>query len=129
MAMHTFVLKFPGQVPLNCWLLGATGMRTLQGLYHSIPLSERIPTHPLPTLSEPLVEMLSKPLYLSSPGKYFQIVGYWVLQAYGHSETYTIRFPSARGIQPTLLGHFRPAGLRVIHTFVLLFSGPVLSNC
>jgi len=73
--------------------------------------------------------MLSKRLYLSSPGKYFQIVGYWVLQACGHSETYTIRDASARGIQHILSGHCPTAGLKGIHTFVLLFSRQVLSNC
>ena len=38
-------------------------------------------------------------MYLSSPGKYFQIVRYCVLQACGRFETYIIRFPSARGLQ------------------------------
>jgi len=38
-----------------------------------------------------VVEMLSKPLYLSSPGKYFQIVRYWVLQACGHCPTAALR--------------------------------------
>jgi len=52
MAMHTFVLEFPGQVRSNCWLLSATGMRTLQDLYHSIPLAERIPMRPLLTLAD-----------------------------------------------------------------------------
>jgi len=54
------------------------------------------------TLSDavrPLVEGLSIHLYLSSPDKYFQIVGYCVLQAGGHFETYTIQFPSASGLQ------------------------------
>jgi len=54
---------------------------------------------PCPDAVRPLVEMLSKPLYLSSPGKYFQIVGYWVLQAWGRFEAYTIRFPSASRLQ------------------------------
>ena len=159
--MHTFVDEFPGQVLSHCWLLGATGMRTLRGLYHSIPLGERTPMRPFPTPADicplrylplhpadlyshadtskpipfdsprpadsngpcpnavrPLVEWLCLPLYLSSPGKHFSIVGYWVLQACERFEAYTIQFPLPRGIQRTLSGHYPTAGLRVIHTFV-----------
>jgi len=47
----------------------------------------------------PLVEGLSILLYFSSPSQYFQIVGYWVLQACGHLETYTIRSPLASRLQ------------------------------
>jgi len=72
--------------------------------------------------------MLSKPLYLSSPGKYFLIGGYWVLQACGHLETYTIRFPSTGGFQRTLSRRCPTAGYNVIKTFVLEFPGQVLSN-
>ena len=52
MAMHTFVPVFPGQLLSNCWLLGATGMWTLRGLYHSIPLAEGNPTHSFRTLTD-----------------------------------------------------------------------------
>ena len=52
-----------------------------------------------PDAVRPLVEGLSILLYFSSPGKYFQTVGYWVLSACGHLYTYTIRFPSASGLQ------------------------------
>ena len=140
--MHTFVHEFPGEVLSHCWLLGATGMRTLQALYHSNPFAERTPMRPFPTLVDicplrylplhpaelyshadsskpipsdsppladsngpcpdavrPLVEWLCIPLYLSSSGKYFQIVGYWVLQACGRFEAYTMRFPSTSGLQ------------------------------
>jgi len=142
MAMHTFVHEFPGQGLLHCWLLGATGMRTLRGLYHSIRLGERTPMRPFPTLADicplrylplhpadlyshadtskpisfdsprpadsngpcpdavrPQVEWLCILLYLSSPGGYFQIVGYWVLQACGLFGAYTIRFRSTSGPQ------------------------------
>jgi len=54
---------------------------------------------PCPDAVRPLVAGLSILLYLSSPGKYLQIVGYWVLQACGRFETYTIRSPSASGVQ------------------------------
>ena len=205
-------------------LLTSIAMHTLRNLYHSIPLDWRIPTHPVPMLSDrwlkgypnlctwvpqvstfkllatecyrhadtlrpisfnsprraefnalcpdtvrPLVEGLSILLYFSSPSKCFQIVGCWVLQACEHLETYTIWFASANGLQwgPSRLwltsAHwgiclFHPAdiysyvdalratlfnsprwgesnalcptaSLRVIHTFVLEFSGQVLSNC
>jgi len=73
--------------------------------------------------------MLSKPLYLSYPGKYFQIVVYWVLQACGRFETYTIRFPSPSGFQRTLSRRCPTACRNVIQTFVLEFPGQVLSNC
>jgi len=46
-----------------------------------------------------MAESLCILLYLSSLGKYFQIVGYWVLQACECFEAYTIRFPSASGLQ------------------------------
>jgi len=46
------VLEFPGHVLSNCWLLSATGMRTLRDLYHLIPLAERNSTHSVPTLSD-----------------------------------------------------------------------------
>jgi len=52
MGMHTFLLVFPGQVLSNCWLLDATGMRTLRGLYHSISCSERTAMRPFPTLTD-----------------------------------------------------------------------------
>ena len=117
-------------------------MRTLRGLYHSIPVAEQTAVRPFPTLADicplrylplhpadlyshpdtskplpfdspgpadsngpcpdavrPLVESLCIHLYLSSPGKYFQIVGYWVLQACGRFEAYIIRFPSTSGLQ------------------------------
>ena len=47
----------------------------------------------------PLVEGLSKHLDLSSTGKYFQNVRYWVLQACGRFKTYTIEFHSASGLR------------------------------
>jgi len=52
-----------------------------------------------PDAVRPLAEWLYILLYLCSPRKYFQIVGYWVLQACGRFEAYTIRFPSASGLQ------------------------------
>jgi len=33
-------------------LLTSIAMRTLRNLYHSIPLDRRVPTHPVPTLSD-----------------------------------------------------------------------------
>ena len=54
---------------------------------------------PCPDAVRPLAKWLYILLYLSSPGKYFPIVGYWVLQACGRFEAYTIRFPSASGLQ------------------------------
>jgi len=124
----------PGEVSAFFFVLTSIAMRTLRDLYHSIPLDRRIPTHPVPTMSDrwlkcypnlftcvprestfkllatgcyrhadasrpipfdsprradsnapcpddvrPLVEMLSKVLYLSSRGMYFQIGGYSVL--------------------------------------------------
>ena len=174
----------PSEVTAFFILLTSIAMRTLQTLYHLIPLDRRIPTHPVPTLSNrllkcyrnlctwvplastfkllatgcyrhadasrpipfdsprradsnppcpddvrPLVEMLFKPLYLSSLGKYFQIGGHWVLQACGRFEVYTIRFPSVSGFQRTLSWRCPTAGWNVIQTFVLEFPGQVLSNC
>jgi len=52
-----------------------------------------------PDAVRPLAEWLCILSCLSSPGQYFQIVGYWVLQACGCFETYTIRFPSVSGSQ------------------------------
>jgi len=52
-----------------------------------------------PDAVRPLAEGLSILLYFSSPGKYFQIVGYWGLQPCGHFETYTNKFPSASGLE------------------------------
>ena len=40
----------PGEVSAFVCLLTAIAMRTLQNLYHSIPLSERTPMRPFPTL-------------------------------------------------------------------------------
>jgi len=45
-----------------------------------------------------MVEGLSILLYLGSMAKYVHIVGYWVLQACGRFEAYTIRFPWASGL-------------------------------
>jgi len=51
--IQTFVLEFPGQLEVlsNCRLLGATGIRPLRDLYHSIPLGEGNPTHSVQSLS------------------------------------------------------------------------------
>jgi len=54
---------------------------------------------PCPDDVRPLAVELSKHLYMCSPGKYFQIVDYWVLQSCRSCETYTIRFPMASGLQ------------------------------
>ena len=74
---------------------------------------------PCPDAVWPMVEGLSKHSYLSSPGQSFQIVGYWVLQACGDFETYTIQFPSASGIQRTLSRRCLMTGWSVIYSFVL----------
>jgi len=84
---------------------------------------------PCPDAVRPLVVELSKHLYLSSPRKYIQIVGYWVLQACGRFETYTIRFPSTGGFQRTLSRCCPTAGWMVMHTFVHEFPEQVLSHC
>jgi len=42
----------PAEVSPFFILLTSIAMRTLQSLYHSIPLDRRIPTHPVPTLSD-----------------------------------------------------------------------------
>jgi len=42
----------PGEVSALFFLLTSIAMRTLRTLYHSIPLDRRIPTHPVPTLSD-----------------------------------------------------------------------------
>ena len=144
----------PTEISAFSFLLTCIAMRTLQNLHHSIPLNRRVPMHTVPMLSLrwvkgypyfctwvpwvctfkllatecyrhvdtlrpilfnsphraesnalchdaiwPLVEGLSILLYFSSPVIYFQIVGYWVLQACGHFETYTIQFPLAGGLQ------------------------------
>ena len=41
----------PAKVSAFFSLLTSIAMRTLRNLYHSIPLAKRIPTHPVPTLS------------------------------------------------------------------------------
>jgi len=41
----------PGEVAAFFFLLTSIAMRTLRDLYHSIPLVQGIPTHPVPTLS------------------------------------------------------------------------------
>jgi len=144
----------PAEVSPFFSLLTSIAMGTLQNLYHLIPLNRRIPTHPVPMLSNRwlkgypylctlvlrastfkllatecyrnadtsrpipfnfprrgesnalcpdagrrLVAGLSILLYFSSLGKYFQIFGYWVLQACGYFETYTIQFRWASGLQ------------------------------
>ena len=40
----------PGEVFAFCFLLTSIAMRTLRDLYHSIPLAERTPMRPFPTL-------------------------------------------------------------------------------
>jgi len=42
----------PSDVSAFLILLTSTAMRTLWNLYHSIPLDRRIPTHPVPTMSD-----------------------------------------------------------------------------
>jgi len=42
----------PGEVSAFFILLTFIAMRRLRSLYHSIPLDRRIPTHPVPTLSD-----------------------------------------------------------------------------
>jgi len=42
----------PGEVSAFFFLLTSIAMRTLQDLYHSIPHDQRIPTHPVPILSD-----------------------------------------------------------------------------
>ena len=42
----------PAEVSAFFILLTSIAMRTLRNLYHSIPLHRRIPTHPVPTLSD-----------------------------------------------------------------------------
>jgi len=69
----------PSEVSAFFFLVTSIAMRTLRNLYRSIPFDGRIPMHWCPDAVRPLVEMLSKSLYVSSPGKYFQIGGYWVL--------------------------------------------------
>ena len=67
----------PPEISAFFILLTSIAMRTLRNLYHSIPLDRRIPTHPVPTLSDRWLQCYpTKPLYLSSPGKYLQIVRY-----------------------------------------------------
>jgi len=45
-------LLVPGEVSAFVCLLTTIAMRTLRNLHHSIRLSLRIPTHPVPTLSD-----------------------------------------------------------------------------
>jgi len=45
-------LLVPGKVSAFVCLLTTIAMRTLRNLHHSIPLYLRIPTHPVPTLSD-----------------------------------------------------------------------------
>ena len=45
-------LLVPGEVSVFVCLLTTIALRTLGNLHHSIPLSMRIPTHPVPTLSD-----------------------------------------------------------------------------
>ena len=42
----------PPEISAFFILLASIAMRTLRNLYHSIPLDRRIPTHPVPTLSD-----------------------------------------------------------------------------
>jgi len=42
----------PGEVSAFFFLLTSIAMRTVRNLYHSIPLDQRIPTHPVPMLSD-----------------------------------------------------------------------------
>jgi len=42
----------PDEVSASFSLLTSTAMRTLRNIHHSIPLNRRIPTHPVPTLSD-----------------------------------------------------------------------------
>ena len=42
----------PPEISDSFILLNSIAMRTLRNLYHSIPLDQRIPTHPVPTLSD-----------------------------------------------------------------------------
>ena len=52
-----------------------------------------------PNAVRPLVQGLLIHVYFSSPGKYWQTLGHWVLQACGHFETYTIQFPSGSWLE------------------------------
>jgi len=45
-------LLVPGEVSAFVCLLTTIAMRSLRDLHHSIPLYLRIPTHPVPTLSD-----------------------------------------------------------------------------
>jgi len=77
---------------------------------------------PCPDAVRPLAELLYILLYMSSPGKYFQIVGYWVLQACGRFEAYSIRFPrraDSNEILPDSGGHLPT---EVSAFFILLTS-------
>jgi len=89
----------PAKVAAFLSLLTCIALRTLQNptLFNSPGQAESNAL--CPDALRPLVEGLSILLYFSSHGKYFQIVGYWVLQACGHFETYTIQFLSASGLQ------------------------------
>ena len=81
-------------------------MQTLRGLYHSIPLGERTPMRPSPTLPD-ICPLRYQPFSSSRP-----------LELLGHFETYTIRFPSTGRFQRTLSRCCPTAGCRVIQTFV-----------
>ena len=77
----------PGKMSAFFFLLISIAMRTLRDLYLSIPLSERTPRRPFLTLVD------------ICPLSYLPFSSTWPLYPCGRSETYTIRYPSASGLQ------------------------------
>jgi len=74
----------PPEIPAFFILLTFIAMRTLRNLYHSIPLDRRIPTHPVPTLSDRRLKCYPNLCTWVPPASTFQLLA---SGCYRHADT------------------------------------------